>query len=108
MWVLFGGAEVPAVAVAELERQPARWLRKYMLRQGRGVVFAPGTTGLGEIVLQFHEPALASTASHGPPAAGGPSRKGSIPDGGGIIRFGARDASLDERAGRLRPLVAAR
>ena len=42
--ILFGGVEVAyAVAAAEVERQPARWLREFLLRQGRGVVhFAPG------------------------------------------------------------------
>jgi len=59
--ILFDGTEVPyAVAAAEVERQPARWLRDFLLREGRGVVhFAPGATGLIEIAMKFQEPALA-------------------------------------------------
>jgi hypothetical protein len=59
--ILFDGTEVPyAVAAAEVERQPARWLRDFLLREGRGVVhFAPGATGLIEIAMKFQEPVLA-------------------------------------------------
>jgi hypothetical protein len=38
---------------------PGRWLREYLLRQGKGVLhLAPGVSGLLEIALKFHEPAL--------------------------------------------------
>jgi hypothetical protein len=58
--ILFGGEEVPyAVAAEVLQRHPARWLREFLLRQGKGVLhFAPGVWGLVEIALRFHEPAL--------------------------------------------------
>ena len=37
----------------------ARWLRAFLLRQGRGVLhFAPGVWGLVEIALRFHQPIL--------------------------------------------------
>jgi hypothetical protein len=58
--ILFRGEEVPfAVSETEWERQPARWLRRYLLGQGKGVLqFAPGLRDLLEIALRFQEPAL--------------------------------------------------
>jgi len=58
--ILFGGQEVPYAVPAEVvQRHPARWLRGFLLRQGRGVLhFAPGVSGLVEIALKFQEPAL--------------------------------------------------
>lgn len=59
--ILFRDEEVPFEAAADvLQRQPARWLRQYLLEQGKGVVhIAPGVHGLIEIALKFHEPDLA-------------------------------------------------
>jgi hypothetical protein len=58
--ILFRGEEVPyEVGAAVLQRHPGRWLREYLLRQGKGVLhLAPGVSGLLEIALKFHEPAL--------------------------------------------------
>jgi hypothetical protein len=58
--ILFAGEEVAfEVVAAELEAQPGRWLRSYLLRRGKGVLhLAPGLRGLIEIALKFHEPLL--------------------------------------------------
>ena len=58
--ILFRGEEVPFQVQAQvLERHPGRWLREFLLRQGKGVLhLAPGVSGLIEIALKFHEPAL--------------------------------------------------
>ncbi|HLJ91619.1 MAG TPA: hypothetical protein VKU02_00365 [Gemmataceae bacterium] len=56
--ILFRGEEVPfAAAESAWERQPARWLRRYLVEQGKGVLqFAPGVRDLLEIALRFQEP----------------------------------------------------
>ena len=42
--ILFGGAEVPYAVAAEVpQRHPARWLRAFLLRQGKGVASPPAS-----------------------------------------------------------------